>query len=281
MEQKRILVVDDNSDIVRMVMMRLQQEGYATRGATSGREALQLLERELPDLVLLDVVMPGLSGFEVCQQIKSDPRTHHLPVVMLSARDSTGDKVHGLDQGADEYVTKPVRLVELVARVRALLRLKGLEQELAEKNAQLERHLSELSEASLERTRLLEQLKQQNQQLESHALAERQFLDLVNETLRGPLARLEHVCEQVQNESTGGRIAAAIKVMVTEARRLQGSLARLPNYLRRRVRPADRRRRGDRRQGAGAYGGSERRQGERRRAARRRTDPRAARAASS
>jgi DNA-binding response OmpR family regulator len=272
MDQKHILVVDDNPDIVRLITLRLEQEGFATSGATSGAQALKLLEGSFPDLVLLDIVMPGLTGFEVCQQIKANPRTRNLPVVMLSARDSTGDKVHGLEQGADEYVTKPVRLAELVARVRALLRLKSLEEELALKNAELKKHLDDLRQASVERAKLLGQVNRQNQRLQAHALAEREFLDLLAETLAGPLHRLERACEQLGKEpSADGRKIAAVQVVLTEARRLQGSLERLPHYLERMTRPGDRRAR-DRREKQEHLEGRERRRGERRQAARRRTD---------
>ncbi|NUR30874.1 MAG: response regulator transcription factor [Catenulispora sp.] len=115
-----ILVVDDEPGIRAVLASSLEFEGYAVRTANDGRAALAEVERGRPDLVVLDVLMPGMDGLTACRRLRAaDP---HLPVLMLTARDLTGDRVAGLDAGADDYLAKPFELDELLARVRALLR---------------------------------------------------------------------------------------------------------------------------------------------------------------
>ena len=119
--QAKILVVDDNADNVELLTKRLVAGGYLTCEAYDGEQALEVVAREEPDLVILDVMMPKLDGFEVCHRLKSDERTRQLPVLLLTAKREVPDKVRGLDTGADDYVTKPFNPQELMARVRSLL----------------------------------------------------------------------------------------------------------------------------------------------------------------
>lgn len=117
---KSILIVDDEVDIASAIQFVLKQEGYSTLLAHDGLEAMQIIENQHPDLIILDVMMPGIDGYEVCRRVRShDKRT---PIVMLTARTSEVDTVVGLELGANDYVAKPVRLRELVARVKAHLR---------------------------------------------------------------------------------------------------------------------------------------------------------------
>ncbi len=117
-----ILIVDDERDLVSLLDFNLRQAGFETLLAASGREALQQLRRRVPDLVLLDLMLPDVSGTEICRAVKSDPRTRHVPVMMLTAKGDEVDKVVGFELGADDYVTKPFSVRELVLRVRAVLR---------------------------------------------------------------------------------------------------------------------------------------------------------------
>lgn len=117
----KILVVDDDPNALRLVGYTLQAEGYEILTAMSGGEALTAIEHEHPTLVILDVMMPDMSGLEVCQRLRSSPHTAHLPVLMLSAKGKVEDRVTGLKAGADDYVRKPVDPTELVARVEALM----------------------------------------------------------------------------------------------------------------------------------------------------------------
>jgi two-component system cell cycle response regulator len=120
----RVLVVDDVLPNVKLLEAKLLGEYFDVLTATSGPEALELIHREMPDIVLLDVMMPGMNGFEVCKRIKSDVTTAHIPVVMVTALDKQTDRIEGLDAGADDFLTKPVEDLALFARVRSLVRLK-------------------------------------------------------------------------------------------------------------------------------------------------------------
>src|ERR1700726_3036164 len=120
----RVLVVDDVAANVRLLEARLSAEYFDVVTAMSGKDALAICERAECDLVLLDVMMPDLDGFEVCRRLKANPTTHHIPVVMVTALDQPSDRVRGLEAGADDFLTKPVSDIALVARVRSLTRLK-------------------------------------------------------------------------------------------------------------------------------------------------------------
>jgi len=118
-----ILVVDDAADIVDTLVYNLQQEGYRTRSAKTGAEAIKCgRERPVPDLVLLDLMLPDISGTEVCRELRQDEALKRVPVVMLTAKDAEIDRVVGFEVGADDYVTKPFSVRELMLRVRAVLR---------------------------------------------------------------------------------------------------------------------------------------------------------------
>ena len=119
---KKILAVDDERHIVRLVEVNLQRAGYEVVTAYDGREALEKVESEKPDLVVLDVMMPYMDGFEVLKNLKANPATAEIPVIMLTAKTSAADKVAGLDTGADDYLAKPFEPEELLARIRAQLR---------------------------------------------------------------------------------------------------------------------------------------------------------------
>ncbi len=120
--QPSVLVVEDEPAQREVLSYNLESEGYRVIKAADGNEALLLIEEEQPDLILLDWMLPGTSGIEICRQIKSRPAFRMTPVIMLSARSEEVDKVRGLDTGADDYISKPYSIVELLARVKAHLR---------------------------------------------------------------------------------------------------------------------------------------------------------------
>jgi two-component system cell cycle response regulator len=126
----RVLVVDDVPANVKLLEARLSAEYFDVITATNGRDALAICERAECDIVLLDVMMPGMDGFEVCERLKRNPATHHIPVVIVTALDQPSDRVRGLEVGADDFLTKPVSDVALIARVRSLGRLKMMTDEL-------------------------------------------------------------------------------------------------------------------------------------------------------
>jgi two-component system, cell cycle response regulator len=135
---ERILVVDDHPDNVEIINVRLSSRGFQIDTATNGEEALQKVHENPPHLILLDVMMPLMDGYEVSRRIKNDDSLPFIPIILVTARDSTQDKVDGLDAGADDYLTKPVNFPELEARVRSMLRIKRLQDELDQKNRELE-----------------------------------------------------------------------------------------------------------------------------------------------
>ena len=127
MSEPRVLVVDDESNITDLVSMALRYEGFEVETAATGREAIRMVEKFRPELVILDVMLPDVDGFAVTERLKS--ARVKVPILFLTARDAVEDKVRGLTLGGDDYVTKPFSLEELVARVRALLRRAGAEDE--------------------------------------------------------------------------------------------------------------------------------------------------------
>ena len=122
MAKSKILLVDDEKNIVESVKYNLDKEGFRTLVARDGSQALELARRELPDLILLDWMLPEVDGLEVCRLLKQDRQTTHIPIVMLTVKSDETDKVLGLEMGADDYITKPFSPRELVARVKAILR---------------------------------------------------------------------------------------------------------------------------------------------------------------
>ena len=139
----RILVVDDTPLNVKLLADLLRVKGFTVTTAASGPEALDRIATERPDLVLLDVMMPEMSGYEVCARLRANPETARLPVVMVTSLDAVHERVKGIEVGADDFLSKPVNQPELLARVRSLLRIKELDDALAGLNRELEQRVTE------------------------------------------------------------------------------------------------------------------------------------------
>src|SRR6185369_16951004 len=120
--KRKVLVVEDEKDIRDLIRYNLEQDGFAVLDTDEGELALALVKRERPALVILDIMLPGMSGLEICRAIRQDDETADLPILMLTARAAEVDKVVGLEMGADDYVTKPFSPRELLARIKAVLR---------------------------------------------------------------------------------------------------------------------------------------------------------------
>lgn len=129
-EKPSILIVDDNQTNVELISMHLKPFDYTIRKAFDGVQALEMVEDEKPDLILLDLMMPRMSGYEVCQKLKSDPRTAFIPIVIVSALRELDDKLKAVELGADDYLIKPFNKIELTTRIQSLLRMKQLFSEL-------------------------------------------------------------------------------------------------------------------------------------------------------
>lgn len=138
MKKETILVVDDEEDILELVRYNLQREGYQVAAAASGEKALKLARQQAPDLIVLDLMLPGMDGLDVARQLKNDARCRQIPIVMLSAKGEEADVVTGLELGAEDYVTKPFSPRILLARIKAVLRRRGAPA--AEEEAPIEIH---------------------------------------------------------------------------------------------------------------------------------------------
>jgi two-component system, cell cycle response regulator len=169
-ETALILVVDDNPDNLEIISTRLRFRGYEVLTAERGEEAITRVHEDAPDLILLDIMMPDMDGYEVARRIRAERDLPYIPIIVVTARDSTEDKVTGLDAGADDYLTKPINFPELEARVRSMLRIKRLQDQLEATNRELEqlsisdgltglfnhRHLHEILADEYERSRRTE-----------------------------------------------------------------------------------------------------------------------------
>ncbi len=133
----KVLVVDDNNESLNVITYFLKPVGYQLITASDGVQALEYINKELPDIVLLDVMMPKLNGFQVCERLKKDKRTFHIPIVMITALKELKDKIRALEAGADDFITKPFESVELLTRVKSLLRIKFYAEQLKQQNQEL------------------------------------------------------------------------------------------------------------------------------------------------
>jgi DNA-binding response OmpR family regulator len=136
-KKAKILVVEDNQESVDLLVYFLKPAGYEITTAINGMDAIQIVEKSPPDIILLDVMLPKLNGYEVCERIKKNSRTFYIPVVMITALKELKDKIRALEAGADDFISKPFDSVELLARVKSLLRLKAYHDELIRRNKEL------------------------------------------------------------------------------------------------------------------------------------------------
>ena len=158
--EMKILVIDDDPFLQRLVEASLIKESFTMVFASSGEEGLEKANEIVPDLILLDVIMPGIDGFEVCRQIRNSNILQHVPVIILTALDDRDSKIQGLEAGADDYICKPFDKIEFKARVKTIIRLSRI--------SKIEK-LTELETIIMEKDRIIEEQKKQIAQLLSHA----------------------------------------------------------------------------------------------------------------
>jgi len=156
-----ILIVDDTLPNLRVLSTMLTEYGYEVRGVPNGKMALTVVQTAPPDLILLDINMPGLDGYEVCERLKADEKSHDIPVIFMSALDEVLDKVRAFAIGGIDYITKPFQIEEVLLRVKNHLALRNLQKQLQETNAMLLAKTAELEEKSAEFARRNEALEQE------------------------------------------------------------------------------------------------------------------------
>ncbi|MDJ0897480.1 MAG: response regulator [Xenococcus sp. MO_188.B8] len=145
-EKGTILLVDDHPQNLRLLSDLLEEQGYEVQQALNGKVALQAIPRACPDLILLDIHMPELDGYTVCQRLKANPQTQDIPVIFVSALNEAWDKVKAFSVGGSDYISKPFKTVEVLARVENQLKVRRLQQELKEKDRQLQQALQKLEQ---------------------------------------------------------------------------------------------------------------------------------------
>jgi DNA-binding response OmpR family regulator len=156
----RILIVDDTPANLQFLRATLAARGYAVHPAPDGELALQFVQRTHPDLILLDIMMPGLDGYQVCQRLKASEGTRDIPVIFMTALGDTEEKVSGFQLGAVDYITKPFQVDEMLARVQTHIALHKLQRQLAAQNEQLRQEIAERQRAEHEREQLIGQLQE-------------------------------------------------------------------------------------------------------------------------
>lgn len=202
------MIVDDKRENLQVLTGLLQSRGFKVRPVTSGRLALQAARSMAPDLILLDIKMPEMDGFEVCRQIKADAQLAKIPVIFISALNDTADKVEAFHVGGVDYVTKPFQIEEVEARVQTHLHLKRLQQELGNQNLRLE-------ELVKQRTR---QLEESNARLAVLDKAKSDFLRLISHELRTPLSGVLGIAELAFRECGDKPMALRLRELFDQAR---------------------------------------------------------------
>ncbi len=189
-----ILIVDDNTNNLRVLFNLLKKSGFRVLVATDGKNALDKIQQAAPDLILLDIMMPELSGFEVCRQLQANPLTQDIPIIFMTALSENEDKVRGLNLGAVDYITKPFYQEEVLSRIRLHLKLRALTQHLQEKNQQLSQEIQSRQLAE-------NQLKQLNEDLEHRVIERTRQLSLALEELQ---AREEQLSYEASHDHLTG-----------------------------------------------------------------------------
>ncbi len=209
--ESRILIVDDNPRNIEILGKTLKNHNYIVEFAMDGKGALEWIRNQMFDLILLDIMMPGLSGFEVCKKLRSIPKYDDVPVIFLTAEIDKKSIVKGLELGAQDYITKPFDIQELMARVRTQLELRHSREKLKSVNQWLEEKVNERTE----------QLKKANQELLSLDNAKAEFLDIISHEIRTPLNGIIGPLQLLKERNKTGDLSQLINILDISVTRLE------------------------------------------------------------
>jgi signal transduction histidine kinase len=223
-----ILLVDDRPDNLRLLLNILKDKGYKVRCVTNGAMALRVSLRHPPDLILLDIQMPEMNGYQVCEQLKATPETREIPVIFLSVIEETKEKVHAFNVGGVDYITKPFQVKEVVARVENQLQILRLQNKLKEQNIRLAQEIRDRQAIEEQLRELNREMKRSNQELE-------QFAYVVSHDLQAPLGTIASFAQLLQNryqDQLDGKALQFIERIISGSLTMQQLIDDLLQYSR-------------------------------------------------
>lgn len=188
-----ILIVDDTLPNLRVLSSMLTEQGYEVRGAPNAQMALMIVEAEPPDLILLDINMPGMNGYELCEQIKAKPKSRDIPVIFISALDEVLDKVRAFSVGGVDYITKPFQIAEVLVRVRNHLTIRSLQRQLQQTNVNLQQANADLQKANIDLLESNLALQATNQELDA-------FARTLAHDLKNPFSSIIGITDQLKDD---------------------------------------------------------------------------------
>lgn len=231
MNKATILIVDDNTTNLNVLLDYLHDVGYKVLIAPNGEQALQQVTHVRPDLILLDVMMPGIDGFETCQRLKEGENTKEIPVIFMTALSDTVDKIRGFSVGGVDYITKPFQHEEVLARVNAHLTIRNLQQELQKKNEDLEKYTALLASRNEQLHEKNLELDEKNAQLNTLNADKDKFFSIIAHDLRNPLGALRELPQIiVENIETYSR-DELIRMILLQRDAAKNLFALLENLL--------------------------------------------------
>ncbi|OKH33380.1 hybrid sensor histidine kinase/response regulator [[Phormidium ambiguum] IAM M-71] len=223
-----ILLVDDQPENLRLLSTLLSERGYEPRGVINGKMAIKAAKSSQPDLILLDIMMPEMDGYEICEQLKAEPKTREIPVIFISAKDETIDKVRAFGLGAVDYIPKPFHVDEVLARIENHLSLRKLQKQLKEQNALFEQEIMTRQQTEQALQKANQELAKKNSELE-------QFAYVTSHDLQAPLATIASYAELLQQNYKSNLDSQAneyIQYIVTGCLTMQNLIEDLLEYSR-------------------------------------------------
>lgn len=197
MNKKKVLIVDDEKNIVELIKMNLESSGYEVLGANTGMEAITKINSFIPDLILLDLMLPDIDGMQICQMVRLNEDTKNIPIIMITAKSEESDKVQGLYMGADDYITKPFGIRELEARIKTVLR-RSDKSDIIKDNTLINTHILRFKDLTIDSNKY--EVKKGNIEIDL-TLTEFKILKLILENSDGVTTR-ESILDEISSEKT-------------------------------------------------------------------------------